>query len=147
VRRHKLGRFVPLGKTDSEYAFCALLDHLDRSFRRYPKTPSDLWEAVADFGGMLGRRGTFNFLLADGSHLFARCATKLHHIVRKAPFRKAVLADEDLSVDFAEVTTPNDRVAVVATAPLTRNEVWTLGSPGFMWVFRGGRLRATLPSK
>jgi predicted glutamine amidotransferase len=145
VRRHKLGRFTPLGKTDSEHAFCALMSHLDARFRRYPPA-ADLWEAVAEFGGVLGRRGTFNFLLGDGAHLFARCATKLHYIIRKAPFRRAVLADEDLSVDFARVTTPHDRVAVVATAPLTRNEAWIQGAPGRMWVFRQGALRGTLES-
>jgi glutamine amidotransferase len=44
------------------------------------------------------------------------------------------------------VTTPRDRVAVVATAPLTRDEAWTIGRPGEMWVFRRGKLVATLAS-
>ncbi|MEA2746140.1 MAG: hypothetical protein QOI41_283, partial [Myxococcales bacterium] len=78
--------------------------------------------------------------------MFARCATKLCYIVRKAPFRKATLADDDLTVDFAEVTTPRDRVAIIATAPLTRDETWTMGRPGEMWVFRRGQLAATLKS-
>jgi glutamine amidotransferase len=47
-------------------------------------------------------------------------------------------------VDFAEVTTPRDRVVIVSTVPLTRDEVWAQGEPGSMWVFDGGRLRATL---
>lgn len=147
ARRHKLGRFEPIGDTDSEHAFCVLLDRLDRTFRSYPRSRRDLYQAVAEIGGRLGRKGTFNFLLGDGTHLFARCATKLHYIVRKAPFRAATLADEDMCVDFAAVTTPNDRVAVVATAPLTRDEVWVSGVPGQMWVFDGGVLRATLPSR
>jgi predicted glutamine amidotransferase len=45
--------------------------------------------------------------------------------VRKAPFATAHLKDQDLSVDFNEVARPGDRVAVVATQPLTDNEVWT----------------------
>jgi glutamine amidotransferase len=64
--------------------------------------------------------------------------------VRKAPFKRATLADEDVTVDFAEVTTPNDRVAIVATLPLTRDETWTPGEPGTMWVFRDGKLAKTL---
>jgi predicted glutamine amidotransferase len=147
VRRHPLGRFLPVGETDSEYAFCALLNRLERKFPRYPRSTRAMWEAVARFGGEIGKHGTFNFLLGDGTHLYARCATRLHYIIRKAPFRKATLSDEDLCVDFAEVTTPNDRVAVVATAPLTRDEVWAAGHPGEMWVFKGGALRATLPSQ
>jgi len=92
------------------------------------------------------RPGTFNLLLGDGDQLFARCSTKLHYLIRKAPLRKATLADEDASIDFAEMTTPSDRVAVIATTPLTRDETWTAGEPGSMWVFRRGKLTETLPS-
>ena len=147
VRRFPLGRFQPIGDTDSEYAFCVLLDHLTNAFTEYPRTPRELtrfYETVASAGRAIGESGTFNFLLGDGSHLFARCATKLHYIVRKAPFRVATLADDDVQVDFSNVTTPRDRVVVVATMPLTRDEVWTQGKPGTLWVFDRGRLRATL---
>ena len=75
--------------------------------------------------------------------LVARCSTRLHHIVRQAPFARATLADEDVSVDFAAVTTPRDRVAVVATVPLTKDERWIAATPGTTWVFRKGRLAAT----
>ena len=147
VRRHAVGRFHPIGTTDSEHAFCALMNHLERAFPRgYPKSPERLWRAVAKAGAEIGERGTFNFLLGDGAHLFARCATKLCYIVRKAPFKTATLADDDLCVDFSAVTTPRDRVAVIATAPLTRDEDWTIGRPGEMWVFRRGKLAATLRS-
>lgn len=146
VRRLPLGRFRPIGDTDSEHAFCVILDRLARRFPTYPRRRRALWEAVAEVGAELGDRGTFNFLLGDGAHLYARCATRLHHLVRQAPFRRATLADDDLAVDFAAVTTPNDRVAVVATMPLTRDEAWVEGRPGTMWVFSGGRLRATLPA-
>ena len=37
------------------------------------------------------------------------------------------MTDDDVTVNFASVTTPKDRVAIVATEPLTRNEVWTKG--------------------
>jgi glutamine amidotransferase len=144
AKTRELGRFHPIGDTDSEYAFCALMNQLDRAFSDYPKKTRVLWEAIADFGGRIGKNGTFNFLLGDGTHLFARCATKLCFLVRKAPFREATLADDDVRIDFAQVTTPNDRVAVIATTPLTRDEKWTMGKPGELWVFRGGALRATL---
>jgi len=146
AKKHALGRFRPIGETDSEHAFCALMGGLDSAFSRYPRSARDLWEAVAELGGRIGKSGTFNFLLGDGTHLFARCATRLHYIVRKAPFRHATLADDDLVVDFADVTTPHDRVAVVATSPLTRDEVWVEGRPHHMWVFHHGTLRATLES-
>jgi glutamine amidotransferase len=56
------------------------------------------------------------------------------------------LRDAEMQIDFSEVTGARDRVAVVATEPLTRDETWHEGTPGTMWVFNQGRLRATLPS-
>lgn len=146
ARSLKLGRFKPIGQTDSERAFCALLGALEHEFSDYPRSQADYAEAVARHAGKIGRDGTFNMLLGDGRQLFARCATKLHYIVRKAPFRQATLADEEVTVNFADVTTPNDRVAVVATMPLTRDEVWTSGVANTMWIFRGGSLVKTLAS-
>jgi predicted glutamine amidotransferase len=146
VRRSKLGQFRPVGTTDSEHAFCVLLEALRSGFVSYPRRVTELWQAIAAVGAELGAHGTCNFLLGDGRHLFARCATKLCHIIRRAPFGAATLADDDVRIDFSAVTTPRDRVAVVATTPLTTNESWTVGRPGELWVFDGGELRATLPS-
>jgi glutamine amidotransferase len=141
----KLGGFRPLGQTDSEHAFCALLSALQHDFRDAPAR-DELARAVAAHAGRIGRGGTFNLLLGDGDQLYARCATRLHYLIRKAPFSRATLADEDVTVDFAATTSPRDRVAVIATAPLTRDETWTAGAPNMMWVFRRGRLVQTLAS-
>jgi glutamine amidotransferase len=59
-------------------------------------------------------------------------------VVRQHPFVTARLSDEDLSVDFSQVTTPNDRVAIVVTEPLTTNETWTAFAPGELLVFIDG---------
>lgn len=146
VKGPKLGRFRPIGQTDSEHAFCVLLAALQHDFPDGPRSSAALAEAVAAHAGRIGREGTFNMLLGDGDQLFARCATKLCFIVRQAPFHKATLCDEDVCVDFSKVTTPDDRVAVVATAPLTRDETWTPCEPNTLRVFRKGRLARTLPS-
>ncbi|MEZ4403067.1 MAG: class II glutamine amidotransferase [Kofleriaceae bacterium] len=146
VRRLTLGRFQPIGTTDSEYAFCALLGAVAHDFDGYPRSPTALAEAIAGHGARIGAGGTFNFLLGDGQQLVARCSTKLHYLIRQAPFARATLADEDVTVDFAAVTTPKDRVAVVATMPLTVDEAWTAASPGTTWLFRRGRLAATFTS-
>lgn len=144
ARELALGRFTPVGTTDSEHAFCHLLARLQKTFKAYPRDRKKLFEVVHAIGNDIGKLGTFNFLLADGDYLFARCSTKLVYIIRKAPFGPATLTDEDLTVDFRKVTTPTDRVAVIATTPLTRDEVWTHADPGTLWVFRRGALRATL---
>ena len=50
----------------------------------------------------------------------------------------ACLSDEDLSIDFSQVTTPHDRVAVIVTQALTTNEVWTDFGAGELKVFVDG---------
>jgi predicted glutamine amidotransferase len=140
--------FTPVGETDSEHAFCWILSELRAAFPGgYPTDPQALWQAVAQLGGRLGAEGTCNFLLADGQHLYARCATKLCYVIRQAPFGRATLRDAEVQVDFTALTTPEDRVVVVATEPLTRDETWTAGAPGDLWVFRDGRLQAALQSR
>jgi len=147
IKSRRLRSEQPIGQTDSEHAFCWMIERLREAFPRgYPRDVRPLWQAVADLGAELGAEGKFNFLLADGRHLYARCGTKLCYIVRKAPFGRATLRDAELAIDFRDFTTATDRVAVVATEPLTRDETWHQGTPGTMWVFDRGTLRATLDS-
>jgi predicted glutamine amidotransferase len=47
-------------------------------------------------------------------------------------------------VDFNAVTTPNDRVAIIATLPLTDNEPWITMPPGSLWMFHEGAAEARL---
>ena len=119
------GSYLPVGQTDSERAFCHLLQSLRNQFPDGEPAPSVLHAAINDFTTKTRRFGAFNFLLSNGDRLFAHRSTELHYIVRQAPFAVAHLKDEDVAIDFSEVTTPDDRVALVATLPLTDNEVWT----------------------
>jgi predicted glutamine amidotransferase len=148
VRQRPLRDFTPIGDTDSEHAFCWMLAELRAAFPEGPPAaePERLWRRVAELGGELGAEGTCNFVLADGVHLYARCATKLSFIIRKAPFGRATLRDAEVQIDFSALASPNDRVAVVATEPLTRDERWTTGEPRTLWVFRQGELVGELPS-
>jgi glutamine amidotransferase len=77
-------------------------------------------------------------LISDGRSLYAFCTKKLYYIVRKAPFGVATLVDEDMRVDFSKETNPKDRVAVIASNPLTRDEVWSTLPLGTLSVFRNG---------
>ena len=47
----------------------------------------------------------------------------------------------DVDIDFSNYTTPEDRVAVVATEPLTDNEQWTAFKSGELLGFVDGHLR------
>ncbi|MDE2584070.1 MAG: class II glutamine amidotransferase [Betaproteobacteria bacterium] len=132
------GSFLPVGNTDSEQAFCWLLQSLRHRFGQQAPGDDDLFAAIAELSRDIGSKGEFNFLLSNGDGLFAHCSTQLTHVIRRAPFAKAHLKDQDVTVDFSEVTTPNDRVAVIATQPLTDDEVWTPMVPGSLWWFAEG---------
>ncbi|MCW5623604.1 MAG: class II glutamine amidotransferase, partial [Burkholderiales bacterium] len=132
------GRFRPVGGTDSEAAFCDLLEFLWQRFGDDPPPLPALKAAITDWVPRVAAHGSFNFLLSNGDQLFAHCATKLAYIVRQAPFARASLVDTDVAVDFKQVTTPADRVAVIATEPLTHDETWTTMAPGELLVFEDG---------
>lgn len=137
--------YRPVGDTDSEAAFCTLLEELRERFpEEQPPLPA-LHAALAARARELARLGPFNFLLSDGEHLFAHAATRLFCVTRKAPFGPAHLVDEDLAVDFAAHTTPDDQVTVIATAPLTDNEHWTELPLGELLVFRDGAVAQPAP--
>jgi glutamine amidotransferase len=132
------GPFRPVGNTDSELAFCFLLQQLRDTFGDTPPSVEALRPVLERLSALISTHGIFNMMLSDGSALYAHCSTRLHYIVRQYPFTQAKLSDEDLSVDFSEVTTPNDRVAVIVTEPLTTNETWQAFGSGEMKVFVEG---------
>jgi len=132
------GPYRPVGTTDSERAFCFLMQQLRERFGDAAPAMPALRAAIADLVAVIARHGTFNMMLSDGTALFAHCSTKLCYVVRQYPFASACLADEDLSVDFSQVTTPEDRVAIIVTTPLTTNEAWTEFAPGELKVFVDG---------
>ncbi len=134
------GAYHPVGTTDSERAFCYLLQELRRHFGGTLPTIGEISKKLEEVAGEIANYGTFNMLLSDGSALFARCSTDLYYIIRQYPFATAKLSDEDLSVDFSAVTTKNDRVAVIVTQPLTTNENWTSFRNGELKVFVDGVL-------
>jgi glutamine amidotransferase len=131
------GAFRPVGDTDSERAFCWLMQELAKAHATVP-TVAELSATLRELVPAVAAFGTFNFMLSNGQALWVHCSTTLSYLLREHPFRAARLADEDLSVDFAAVTTPSDRVAVIVTEPLTRDETWTPLAPGELAVFRDG---------
>ena len=123
--------YQPIGETDSERAFCDLLNRLRSAFADATSQPDYqqllpiLLEACAEYA----QQGVFNCLLSNGEWMFSFCTSKLAYITRRAPFGPATLKDADVSVDFQSQTTPNDVVSVIATEPLTSNEQWHTYQP------------------
>lgn len=119
--------YVPEGSTDSEAAFCWLLGQLDTAVERGELDPDDdqeLFQQLLGHSRSLAQRGIFNVLISNGRWLFAYAGTRLHRLSRRAPFQCATLADDDLTVDFAQLTNAGDVVTILSTEPLTLDEEW-----------------------
>jgi predicted glutamine amidotransferase len=141
------GDFVPVGNTDSELIFCWLLQSLRQRFGDAPPSREALFAVLHELTCPLAGMGIFNYLLSNGDCLFAHSSSELSYIIRRAPFNVAHLKDEDVMVDFSQVTTPHDRVAIVATQPLTDNEPWVSMQPGTLWMFHEGEALAQLDTQ
>jgi glutamine amidotransferase len=133
------GSALPVGGTDSERAFCWMLQELRREFGPRPAaTWQHLAPAIAELAGRIARHGRFNFLLSDGQALYAHASTRLSWLTREHPIPTAHLVDHDLAMDLSVANGPGDRMVLVATEPLTRNETWAPFSAGELQVFVAG---------
>lgn len=144
VKKLLLKTFQPVGTTDSEHAFCWMLDTLRGRFAAQPSAAA-ADQAIADAFARLRELGVFSALLSDGRSLYVSCSKNLWYLTRRAPFGQARLVDEDLQVDFAAETTEKDVVSVLATRPLTQNETWTAIAPQSTCIFRNGEVVRALP--
>ena len=117
-------RYTPVGSTDSEWAFCWLLNKARENFGQKPQDNLVVFEYIASLCHEIDALGVYNLLITDGVYMLAYCSNNLHWITRRAPFGRATLIDADVTIDFQKETTPNDIVTVVATRPLTGDESW-----------------------
>lgn len=131
------GFYRPVGETDSEAAFCTVLNRL-RLACPEPVPVEELLPLLVASCAEYQQIGVFNCLLSNGDWLFSFCSSKLAYITRRAPFGPACLKDAQLSVDFKGQTTPNDVVTLLATEALTSNEQWQPYQRGEWMLWRGG---------
>lgn len=116
-------RFQPLGETDSEYAFCLLLDVIAASahFGEESLSAHDLVEMSGPLVGKLSALGEFNFMLSEGENLIVHAHTHMHALRRTC------------GVDGC-----TQEVVLLATSPLTA-EPWERLSPDSMHIYRNGK--------
>lgn len=138
VKKAKLKHFHPVGTTDSEYAFCWLLDQLHERFAK-PPTEARLHRFIADRFDELGALGVFNVLLSNGDTLYARCGTKMCLLPVQAPFQKMRLIDREWELDVHEQLAADGQAVVIATTPLTTCDNWCRFSKGEMVVLKNGQ--------
>ncbi len=133
--------FKPVGDTDSERAFCWLMQELAKSHAS-PPSVLELTRTLRELVPAIAKHGTFNFMLSQGDALWAHCSTKLQYLVRKHPFGPAHLQDtvQDgaMTLNFADLAQPGDQVVVIATEPITCDEPWVPMSSGQLMAFVDG---------
>ncbi len=150
--------FRPVGDTDSEHAFCVLLQRLETLWRPGTDLP-DLearLERVAEFAADARRLGQANFLYSDGDALFAHGHRRRYEengriTEPKAPglnfrYRQCAQEGEELACDGLSVRVPSEgqgnasrqEIVLLASVPLT-DEGWTPIPEGTVIAFRGGR--------
>lgn len=133
-----VGDFIPLGQTDSELAFCWILNEVKNAFPIPPENARVLFEFIAQKARYLNSKGVFNMLLTDGDYLFAFCGKKLAWLKRQAPFGVVEYTEGKGVHDLSEVYDKNHIVTLIATQPLT-NEPWVELLPNDYALFNDGR--------
>jgi len=145
--RFQTERFRPIGDTDSEQAFCALLERVASLWGRELPSMEDRLHEVRAFAAELRPLGPANFLYTDGDVIFAHgdrrkqesgefTAPGLHVLCRscsKSSEAAAPLAG--VSIEPEE----HQEVALVSSVPLS-NEPWRPLAEGEIVVLREGRI-------
>jgi predicted glutamine amidotransferase len=136
-----LGRFLPVGRTDSEDAFCRILAVIET----WPDglRSDENFARLHELFGMVNRCGKFNCLLSDGESLVCYFDENRHKGLTWRRFdvvshKTEKFGDAEVKVEVAG-RSPGDGV-IVATHPLS-GDGWIALEPGELCVFAGGRLR------
>jgi len=125
-------RFRPIGDTDSEFAFCCLLQRLaplwDPVEDTVPSVESRL-EIVAEFAAQLRPLGSFNFIYSDSDTLFVHSHHRKYDdgITRSPGLNLLVRSSNEQAVDLTQsgvlMAPLAQELVLVASVPLT-DEPW-----------------------
>lgn len=141
-------RYRPIGDTDSEHAFCALLERMHGLWRRAQAPPSVLqrWAVVTQFAADLRRLGPANFLYADAEVLFAHGHRRIHRdsgrieppgLFRLSQSQACGMAQQAPDGQRAPVAPAGQAMALIASVPLGSGE-WQPFAEGEVVVVSAG---------
>jgi transglutaminase-like putative cysteine protease/predicted glutamine amidotransferase len=133
--------FEPVGRTDSEYAFCWLLARLRE--RRARRLADVGWEQLRTWFARLDELGTANFMLTDGVDLAVYADEEGYNELYWArftpPHDSLKLETHDIVIDLDDAVDRARTVVVVVTRPLSTG-TWHRISPGELLVVRRGAI-------
>nr|WP_242469678.1 class II glutamine amidotransferase [Rhabdochromatium marinum] len=142
-----VGRFRAIGDSDSELAFCALLERLAPLWDACTSEPPPLSErlaVIADFSRGMRALGPANFIYADADALFIHAHRRTQpdgqlrppglYLLQRACWESA----PELQDAGVHLQTVRQEVALVASVPLT-DELWEPLGEGDLIALRNGR--------
>lgn len=147
IEKLKLRRYTPLGETDSEHAFCYILDWIeDNNIHTWNS------KLISAFNKLLceinDEVNTFNCLISDGVHLFCYSDENKHNgglrfVQKELPFKKTDLITKEEHLGSIEIYDANKDKSIqtsgyiVVTEEL-KNESWIEIESGKLVVVKDG---------
>jgi len=140
-------RFRPLGETDSEIAFCILMERMAELWLPDTQPPgrAERAKVFRGFAREMAALGPANFLYSDGECLFAhgnKRTQKDAHIRSPGLFtlcRTCSMEKDILSADGISISGDDQQVQLFASVPLT-DEDWRPLSEGEVVIVSNGEL-------
>ena len=138
-------RFRPIGGTDSEVAFCTLMERLAPLWAAGMPTETERISVVAGLASELRAMGPANFLYTDGDLLFAHADRRIQPDGRTAPpgltmLQRSCEVDLDaLPIAGVTIAPGPQHLVIFASLPLT-GEAWRPISQGTLIVVRNGQV-------
>jgi len=145
--RLPLGAYHPVGDTDSEYAFCALLHQLVPEWRDGATPALDRRRGIIEgFAAAIRALGPANFIYADGEAVFLHGHRRMHsdglpphapglHVLSRHCASEPS-AWHGAGMDIA--ARPDQEVLLAASVPLTDEPGWRALAEGEIVVARQG---------
>lgn len=145
-------RYKPIGNTDSEYAFCALLREMEGIWRNSTIPPlHKRQEIVAEFARQIRPLGPANFVYSDGEYLFIHGHKRtqpgsdkpeppgMHWLARECDCESGGHTGGQLTIEGLILTSraPGQQVVLAASVPLT-NEKWHPFREGELLICKDG---------
>jgi len=137
--------FKSVGKTDSEAAFCHLMNKIKKQGIKSWSNSKYKW--LYEEMKYINNFGKFNCLFSDGKYLFCYYDMNgykgLFYLHREAPYGHTHLSDEHFDIHLKKQEETEKEGFIIATRPLT-DEKWKSFKPGQLRVFKNGKLTKIL---
>lgn len=141
------GYYFPVGATDSEHAFCVLLERMRDLWTPTSLLPliDERLAVVSQFASDLRKLGPANFLYADGDTLFAHGHRRIQAAGNTAPpglfrlSRRCADVHESIYADGVSIAPGFQEVTLIASVPLT-DEQWVPFADGEVIAVSAGQV-------